>query len=68
MILFMNFPIATTLHMEPQVMLIFCVLPSNWKTMLVRTVADGGESYYVRGEHADTIPQLWTGLKQLDRG
>ncbi len=33
-----------------------------WKTMLVRTVADGGESYYVQGKHADTIPQLWTSL------
>ena len=27
--------------------------------MLVRTVADGGEGYYVRGAHADTVPQLW---------
>lgn len=33
-----------------------------WKTMLVRTVADGGESYYVRGRHDKTIPQLWTAL------
>jgi len=33
-----------------------------WKTMLVRTVADGGASYYVKGSHADTIPQLWTAL------
>ncbi|TAN38683.1 MAG: hypothetical protein EPN25_13235 [Nitrospirae bacterium] len=33
-----------------------------WKTMLVRTVADGGESFYVRGRHADTIPALWTAL------
>lgn len=33
-----------------------------WKTMLVRTVADGGESFYVRGDHARTIPQLWTAL------
>jgi hypothetical protein len=30
-----------------------------WKTMLVRTVADGGTSYYVKGHHADTIAQLW---------
>jgi hypothetical protein len=29
-----------------------------WKTVLVRTVADGGESYYVRGEHRRTLPQL----------
>ncbi len=33
-----------------------------WKTMLVRTVADEGTSYYVQGRHADTIPQLWTAL------
>jgi hypothetical protein len=29
-----------------------------WKTILVRTVADGGESYYVQGDHGDTIPAL----------
>jgi hypothetical protein len=33
-----------------------------WKTMLVRTVADGGESFYVRGKHGETIPQLWTAI------
>ncbi len=33
-----------------------------WKTMLVRTVADGGESHYVQDAHARTIPQLWTAL------
>jgi hypothetical protein len=36
-----------------------------WKTMLVRTVADGGESFYVKGTHADTIPALWTGVKKV---
>lgn len=36
-----------------------------WKTMLVRTVADGGESFYVRGRHADTIPALWTAVNLL---
>ena len=29
-----------------------------WKTVLVRTVADGGESFYVRGDHRQTIPHL----------
>jgi hypothetical protein len=29
-----------------------------WKTILVRTVADGGESYYVCGDHRHTLPQL----------
>lgn len=33
-----------------------------WKTLLVRTVADGGESFYVKGPHAETIPGLWTAL------
>jgi hypothetical protein len=28
------------------------------KTMLVRTVADGGESFYFRGEHRATLPAL----------
>jgi len=37
-----------------------------WKTMLVRTVADGGESYYVQGRHAQTVPQLWTAIKRLE--
>ncbi|MBA3011080.1 MAG: hypothetical protein KKF12_06425 [Proteobacteria bacterium] len=31
-----------------------------WKTMLSRTMADGGESFYIRGDHAKTIPQLWS--------
>ncbi|MFM7152247.1 MAG: hypothetical protein ACKO23_20655, partial [Gemmataceae bacterium] len=29
-----------------------------WKTILVRTVADGGESFYIQGDHRDTIPAL----------
>lgn len=33
-----------------------------WKTMLVRTVADGGESHYVRAKHSESLPQLWTAL------
>jgi hypothetical protein len=33
-----------------------------WKTMLARTVADGGEGVYVCGRHEQTIPQLWTAL------
>jgi len=30
-----------------------------YKTILVRTVADGGESYYVQGDHRSTIPSLY---------
>jgi len=33
-----------------------------WKTMLVRTVADGGESFYVQGRHSETIPALWSSI------
>jgi hypothetical protein len=29
-----------------------------WKTILVRTVADGGESFYVQGDHRQTLPGL----------
>jgi phosphoheptose isomerase len=32
------------------------------KTMLVRTVAGGGESHYVKGDHAETFPRLWTAI------
>ena len=32
------------------------------KTILVRTVADGGESFYIRGEHRATMPALWRAL------
>jgi hypothetical protein len=30
-----------------------------WKTILVRTVADGGESFYVEGDHRLTVPHLY---------
>ena len=30
-----------------------------WKTILVRTVAEGCESFYIRGEHRATIPALF---------
>jgi hypothetical protein len=35
----------------------YCYRP--WKTILVRTVADGGRSYYCCGDHRQTIPTLW---------
>lgn len=37
-----------------------------WKTMLVRTVADGGKSFYVKGKHGDTIPALWTAINEVE--
>jgi hypothetical protein len=33
-----------------------------WKTILVRTVKDGGESFYFCGDHQRTIPALWQAL------
>ena len=39
-----------------------------WKTMLVRTVSDGGKSFYVRGHHRETVPQLWTALLDASEG
>lgn len=35
-----------------------------WKTILIRTVADGGKSYYIKGDHRETIPTLWHHLTQ----
>ncbi|HHT72427.1 MAG TPA: hypothetical protein GX008_01795 [Firmicutes bacterium] len=33
-----------------------------WKTILVRTVRDGGTSYYIQGDHRNTIASLWDRL------
>ncbi|MDZ7616503.1 MAG: hypothetical protein U1E05_05820, partial [Patescibacteria group bacterium] len=33
-----------------------------WKTILVRTVADGGTSFYFEGDHCQTLPTLWHNL------
>jgi hypothetical protein len=35
-----------------------------WKTILVRTVADGGQSYYFCSDHRVTIPNLYRQLVQ----
>ncbi len=37
-----------------------------WKTILARTVADGGQSFYVQGEHAKTVPNLAKKVFELD--
>jgi hypothetical protein len=34
-----------------------------WKTILIRTVNDGGESFYVEGTHNLTIPTLFNALQ-----
>jgi hypothetical protein len=36
------------------------------KTILVRTVAEGGESFYLRGEHRATLPALRRALVESD--
>ena len=33
-----------------------------WKTLLSRTVAGGGQSYYFCGDHRRTVPTLWSSL------
>lgn len=33
-----------------------------WKTIMSRTVADGGESFYVQGRHRDTVSTLYREL------
>jgi hypothetical protein len=35
-----------------------------WKTILVRTVADGGESFYIQGDHRATIPHLHHAIRK----
>lgn len=37
-----------------------------WKTILVRTVADGGESFYVQGDHRVTVPHLYHAALRAD--
>jgi len=36
-----------------------------FKTVLVRTVADGGASYYIQGDHRETVPSLYLTLRNL---
>ena len=38
-----------------------------WKTILARTVADGGESFYVQGDHRLTLPHLYHAALQAER-
>jgi hypothetical protein len=39
-----------------------------FKTILVRTVRDGGESVYICGDHRITIPNMWRQLTQTHDG
>jgi hypothetical protein len=38
-----------------------------WKTILVRTVADGGQSFYVQGDHRVTLPHLRAAALEAER-
>jgi hypothetical protein len=38
-----------------------------WKTILVRTVADGGESFYIEGDHRLTVPHLYHATLRAER-
>ncbi len=38
------------------------------KTILQRTVRDGGTSFYIRGDHKQTFPSLYSFLKDASRG
>jgi hypothetical protein len=38
-----------------------------WKTMLVRTVADGGQGFYVKGRHGETLPSLWNEINKAEK-
>ena len=38
-----------------------------WKTMLARTVADGGKSFYIKGQHAETIPALLAAINEAEK-
>lgn len=38
-----------------------------WKTIMSRTVADGGESYYIEGHHRDTVSALYRELMGKSR-
>ncbi|MBF0486852.1 MAG: hypothetical protein HQK98_01700 [Nitrospirae bacterium] len=35
------------------------------KTILLRTVADGGNSRYIKASHREAIPALWSALREL---
>jgi hypothetical protein len=37
-----------------------------WKTILVRTVADGGASFYVQGDHRLTVPNLHAAIRRAE--
>jgi len=39
-----------------------------WKTILVRTVADGGDSFYIQGDHRQTVPALYHAVNRAEIG
>jgi hypothetical protein len=39
-----------------------------YKTILVRTVQDGGQSVYIRGDHSVTVPNLYHRILEVEHG
>ena len=39
-----------------------------WKTILARTTADGGKSYYIQGSHSQTLPALANKIFKAAKG
>lgn len=55
------FPVGKDLETEPKKTdPLYYYRP--FKTILLRTIQDGGESYYIQGEHKKTIPNLYAKL------
>ncbi|RPI21080.1 MAG: hypothetical protein EHM61_25625 [Acidobacteria bacterium] len=61
------FPLPTDLTEEP-LRNDFRYYYRPLKTILVRTVRDGGTSYYLQGDHRQTLPTLYSHLKELSLG
>lgn len=38
-----------------------------WKTILMRSLTEGGRSYYVRGNHQSTLPRLYHWIKHFEK-
>jgi hypothetical protein len=50
-----------TIHHEPdKTNTLYYYRP--WKTIMARTVADGGKSYYIKGHHRETVSALYRAL------
>jgi len=50
-------------HEVPKTQAVYYFRP--YKTILVRTVRDGGESFYIQGDHLVTFPNLYNQIKHF---